>query len=177
MSGSIPFPHLENSLCQPGNPGLVKHHSARIISDIMLKVLLGAAVCVTLSSCGQFFAPEGWPVEVSPQSHAVTHLKEHVKFTGSGIRLTEHERALLTFLDNDDNIAASVGKKNRPGAHQWSAAEIYRVDPGRHVSVLCENGYQQTAVYFHYDEEQKTWFRVNHLGENHNRGVAAVIVK
>ena len=129
------------------------------------------------SSCSQFFKPKGWPLEVVPRNESVAHLKEHVKFTGSGIRLTGHEKALLTFLDDEDNIAASVGKKNRPGSHQWSAAEIYRVDPGKHVSVLCENGYQQTAVYFHYDEEKKTWFRVNHLGENHDRGVPAVVVK
>ncbi len=160
------------------NPGLVKQHSSRLVYPIMMKILLGAVVpCIMLAACGQFFAPEGWPVEVAPENRAVVHLKEHVKFTGSGIRLTDQEKALLTFLDNDDNIAASVGKKNRPGAHQWSAAEIYRVDPGKHVSVLCENGYQQTAVYFHYDEEHKTWFRVNHLGENHSRGIAAVIVK
>ena len=165
MTGNIPFRRPENSFLKAVNPGLVKHEPLRIVFTMML------------AACGQFFAPEGWPVEVSPESHAVVHLKEHVKFTGSGIRLTEHEKALLTFLDDDDNIAASVGKKNRPGAHQWSAAEIYRVDPGKHVSVLCENGYQQTAVYFHYDAEQKTWFRVNHLGENHNRGIAAVIVK
>lgn len=116
-------------------------------------------------------------MEIKAQPNAVAHIKEHVKFTGSGIRLTEPEKALLTFLHDDDNIAASAGKKNRPGAHQWSAAEIYRVEPGKHVSVLCENGYQQTAVYFHYDEAQKTWFRVNHLGENHSGGVPAVVVK
>lgn len=134
-------------------------------------------LCLMTVSCGHFFKPSGWPVEVAPRSEAVAHLKQHVKFTGSGIRLTRHEEALLTFLDDEDNIAASVGKKNRPGAHQWSAAEIYRVDPGKHVSVLCENGYQQDAAYFHYDEDRKTWFRVSHLGENHERGVPAVVVK
>jgi hypothetical protein len=144
----------------------------------MNKIFFAAVIpCILLTACSQFFKPEGWPLEIEPESQAVLHLKEHVKFTGSGIRLTEHEKALLTFLNNDDNIAASVGKKNRPGSHQWSAAEIYRVDPGKHVSVLCENGYQQTAVYFHYDEEKKTWFRVRHLGENHSRGIPAVRLK
>jgi hypothetical protein len=144
----------------------------------MSKTFLASLVsCLMLTSCSHFFKPEGWPLEIEAQNHAVNNLKEHVKFTGSGIRLTEHEKALLTFLNDDDNIAASAGKKNRPGSHQWSAAEIYRVEPGKHVSVLCENGYQQTAVYFHYDEEKKTWFRVSHLGENHSRGVPAVLVK
>jgi hypothetical protein len=144
-----------------------------------MKVLFLPAVvmCLGIAACGNFFKPRGWPVEVTPRNEAVSHLKEHVKFTGSGIRLTRHEKALLTFLDDEDNIAACVGKKNRPGAHHWSAAEIYRVDPGKHVSVLCENGYQQDAAYFHYDEDKKTWFRVNHLGENHSRGVPAVVVK
>jgi hypothetical protein len=144
----------------------------------MTKIFFAAIIpCILLTACSHFFTPEGWPLEIEPQNQAVVHLKEHVKFTGSGIRLTEHEKALLTFLNNEDNIAASVGKKNRPGSHQWSAAEIYRVEPGKHVSVLCENGYQQTAVYFHYDEEKKTWFRVSHLGENHSRGSPAVRLK
>ena len=144
----------------------------------MTKIFFATIIpCILLTACSHFFTPEGWPLEIEPQNKAVAHLKEHVKFTGSGIRLTEQEKALLTFLNNEDNIAASAGKKNRPGSHQWSAAEIYRVEPGKHVSVLCENGYQQTAVYFHYDEEKKTWFRVSHLGENHSRGIPAVRLK
>ena len=144
----------------------------------MTKIFFAAIIpCILLTACSHFFTPEGWPLEIEPQNQAVAHLKKHVKFTGPGIRLTEQEKALLTFLNNEDNIAASVGKKNRPGSHQWSAAEIYRVEPGKHVSVLCENGYQQTAVYFHYDEEKKTWFRVSHLGENHSRGIPAVRLK
>jgi hypothetical protein len=144
----------------------------------MNKIFFAAVIpCILLTACSQFFKPEGWPLEIEPESQAVLHLKEHVKFTGSGIRLTEHEKALLTFLNNDDNIAASVGKKNRPGSHQWSAAEIYRVDLGGRRIIKKENGYQQTAVYFHYDEEKKTWFRVRHLGENHSRGIPAVRLK
>ena len=134
-------------------------------------------LCLAITSCGSFFKPKGWPVAVTPSDKSVSHLGEHVKFTGSGIRLTRQERALLTFLDSEQNITASAGKKPRPGTHQWSAAEIYRVDPGKHISVLCENGYQQTAVYFHYDDDENTWFRVRHLGENHDRGVPAVVVK
>lgn len=139
--------------------------------------VIAATLCLGLASCGSFFEPKGWPIGVSPDKDAVNHLVEHVKFTGSGIRLTYHERALLTFLHNDQNIAVAAGKKNRPGSHQWSASEIYRVDPGKLISVLCENGYQQTAIYFHYEAAEKTWYRVNHLGENHNRGVPAVVVK
>lgn len=142
-----------------------------------LPFIISIVLCLGFSSCSNFFKPAGWPVEVTPKDESVEHVKEHVKFTGSGIRLTKHEKALLTFLDSEENIAASAGKKNQPGSHQWSAAEIYRVDPGKHVSVLCENGYQQTAVYFHYDAEKKTWYRVKHLGENHDKGVPAVLVK
>ncbi len=133
-------------------------------------------LCVGLSSCSTFFKPKGWPVSLTPNKKAVAHMVDHVKFTGSESRLMPQERALLTFLSNDENIALAAGKKNRPGAHRWSAAEIYRVDPGKHISVLCENGYEQTAVYFHYDPEKKTWFRVSHLGENVSGGVPAVVV-
>lgn len=142
-----------------------------------LTFIFPLALCVAFSSCGDFFKPAGWPVEVTPENESVHHLIDHVKFTGSGIRLTKQEKALLTFLDNEANLAASTGKKNHPGSHQWSAAEIYRVDPGKQVSVLCEDGYQQTALYFHYDADQKTWFRVKHLGEDHDKGVPAVVVK
>ncbi|MBT8037831.1 MAG: hypothetical protein KJO21_09830 [Verrucomicrobiae bacterium] len=140
-------------------------------------LIAALALSLAVTSCNSFFKPKGWPVTVAPSDKSVNHLIEHVKFTGSGIPLTQQERTLLTFLDSKPNIAASTGKKNRPQSHQWSAAEIYRVDPGKHISVLCENGYQQTAVYFHYDKQKKTWFRVKHLGENHNRGVPAVVVK
>ncbi|MGJ8676281.1 MAG: hypothetical protein ACSHX0_02055 [Akkermansiaceae bacterium] len=140
-------------------------------------LLLSCAALIGLTSCSSFNTPASWPVSVSPNAEAVSHMKNHVKFTGSGIRLTKQEQALLTFLDVEDNIADVIGKKNQPGSHTWSAAEIYRVDPGVHVSVLCENGYNQTAVYFHYDSEKSTWYRVKHLGEKHSLGAAVVLVK
>ncbi|MGB0991731.1 MAG: hypothetical protein ACPG32_04600 [Akkermansiaceae bacterium] len=133
------------------------------------------ALCAV--SCSQLSRPSGWPVAVSPTASAVAHMKEHVKFSGTSESLTHAEKSLLTFLDSPDNIAASAGKKNRPGSHQWSAAKIYQVDPGKHLSVLCENGYQQKAVYFHYNEAEKTWYRVPHLDQKHGKGVRAVKVK
>ena len=144
---------------------------------LALSVAVSGVAIFSITSCGSFLKPKGWPVEVKPSSEAVSHMKAHVKFTGSGIGLTKQEKALLTFLDDDQNIAAAIGRENKPGAHVWSAAEVYRVDPGVHVSVLCENGYHQDAVYFHYDSANQTWFRVKHLGENHSRGVAAIIVE
>lgn len=116
-------------------------------------------------------------METAVDKSAYRHMIEHTKFTGSSSDLTQHEKALLTFLDNPDNIAAALGKKNRPGFHQWSAAEVYLVNPGKHVSVLCENGYQQRAVYFDYDAAKKTWYRVAHLEDKHGKGVPAVVVK
>ena len=121
--------------------------------------------------------PSGWPVETAVKESSCRHMIEHVKFSGSGARLTHAEKVLLTFLDNPDHIAAAVGKKNRSGSHQWSAAEVYRVEPGKHVSVLCENGYQQKAVYFYYHKQKKTWYRVAHLEYKRGRGVPAVVVK
>ena len=133
--------------------------------------------CLAFASCEMLLKPTGWPVETSANTSAYNHIIEQVKFTGSEETLTHAEKALLTFLDNQDNIASAAGKKNRPGSHQWSAAEVYLVDPGKHVSVLCENGYQQKAVYFHYEEAKKTWYRVENLEENHGKGVPAVLVK
>lgn len=142
-----------------------------------LPLLVSLVVCLFLGGCESFRKPSGWPVETAVSSKAYHHMVEHTKFTGSAAKLTHAEKALLTFLESPDNIAAAVGKKNRPGGHQWSAAEIYLVKPGKHVSVLCENGYQQQAVYFNYEAEQKTWYRVSHLDGKHGKGVAAVVVK
>lgn len=107
---------------------------------------------------------------------AVKHMLKHVKFTGSEASLTDAEKALLTFVGNPANIADAVGKKNLPGGHEWSTAEVYRVEPGVRISVLCENGYLQEPLYFIYNDEQKTWFRVKHFEPGHGRGVPAVLV-
>ncbi len=142
----------------------------RIFSTLFTCTLL----CV---SCGSFLSPSGWPVTVVPKSKAVAHMIEHVKFTESNQRLTNQEKALLTFLDDPQNVADAIGEKNMEGSHQWSTAEVYLVEPGKHVSVLCENGYQQKPVYFHYTESEKTWYRVGNLEPDHSKGVPAVVVK
>lgn len=142
-----------------------------------LQMCFALACVVVLTSCGSLFSPEGWPVTVTPQSKAVSHMMEHVKYTGSVKSLTNQEKALLTFLEDKENVAAAIGEKNVEGSHEWSAAEVYLVDPGKHVAVLCENGYQQKPVYFHYTEEEKTWYRVENLDPEHSKGVAAVVVK
>jgi hypothetical protein len=143
--------------------------------NMRMFTVLGMALC--LSACTSFRTPSDWPVEVEADREIVGHTIEQVRFVGSTHQLTKPERALLTFLNDSDNIADSVGKKNRPGDHQWLAAEIYRVDPGRHISVLCENGYQQVAAYFHYRKEDGIWYRVGHLEDRHGKGIPAVKVK
>lgn len=142
-----------------------------------LSSIVPLTLCLLFAACGSFLKPSGWPVETTVDKSAYHHMIRHVKFTGATEKLTHAEKALLTFLDNPDNIAAAAGKKNRPGSHQWSAAEVYLVEPGKHVSVLCENGYQQKAIYFHYNADNKTWYRVGHLDDKHGKGVPAVIVK
>lgn len=136
-----------------------------------------AVMMVVVTSCSSVFSPEGWPVAITAQSGAVKHMTGHVKFTGSSKSLTKQEKALLTFLDSPKNVADAIGEKNREGAHQWSTAEVYRVEPGKRVSVLCENGYSQKAVYFQYTESEKTWYRVMNLEQYDSRGTAAVIVQ
>ena len=142
-----------------------------------MRLLLALGMVLLVSSCTSFIKPKGWPVEVAADKVVAGHTIEQVRFVGSTRQLTTPERALLTFLNDSDNIAASVGKKNREGQHQWLAAEIYRVDPGRHISVLCENGYQQVAAYIHYRKENSTWYRVGHLEDKHGKGIPAVRVK
>ena len=140
-------------------------------------MIMVLATALALSSCSIFRVPEGWPVEVVANESMVGDTIDQVRFVGSTRELTKPERALLTFLNDSDNIATSVGKENRAGQHRWLAAEIYRVDPGKHISVLCENGYQQVAVYFHYQEEDGIWYRVGHLEDKHGKGIPAVKVK
>jgi len=134
-------------------------------------------VGITFCSCAKLRTPEGWPVEVVANEAVVGDTIDQVRFVGSTHELTKPEQALLTFLNDADNIATSVGKVNHAGDHQWLAAEIYRVDPGKHISVLCENGYQQVAAYFHYRPEDKIWYRVGHLEDQKSKGVPAVKVK
>lgn len=141
------------------------------------RLFLVLVASLVLSSCDSLFSPAGWPVSVTPERKAVSHMVDHVKFSGSISHLTHAEKALLTFLDDPDNVVASIGEKNREGAHAWSTAEIYLVEPGKHISVLCENGYQQKAVYFHYNEAERTWYRVGNLEPKHSKGVPAVVVK
>ena len=132
---------------------------------------------LVLTSCESLFSPKGWPVTVRPHTESVKHMVDHVKFTGSTKTLTKQEKALLTFLDDTKNVADAIGEKNSEGSHQWATAEIYLVEPGKHVSVLCENGYQQKAVYFHYTEAEKTWYRVKDLEPDHSVGIPAVVVQ
>ena len=142
-----------------------------------LRLFLALSMLLALSSCSSVFSPAGWPVSVTPERKAVAHMVEHVKFTRSTKYLTKQEKALLTFLDDPMNVEAAIGEKNIEGSHAWSAAEVYLVEPGKHVSVLCENGYEQKAVYFHYEAAEQTWYRVGNLEPKHSRGVAAVVVK
>jgi len=146
-------------------------------SGMNIRFVLVVLVALGLSACSSYFKPSGWPVPVVADPVAVGRTTEHVKFVGSTHRLTKQENVLLTFLDKPDNVAAAVGKKNRPGAHQWQVAEIYRVEPGKHLSVLCENGYQQVAVYFHYRKDDAIWYRVGHLEDRHGKGIPAVLVQ
>ena len=75
-----------------------------------LSLLSCLAIALT-ASCGSSINPSGWPVTVAPSSESVSHMKKHVKFTGSNSKLTSQEKALLTFLDEDENIAKASGKK------------------------------------------------------------------
>lgn len=157
--------------------GLAKGVGSSLECGMHIRLVLVLLVAMSLSACTSYFKPVGWPVAVSVDPAAVAHTIDHVKFVGSKRQLTKQENALLTFLDQPDHVAAAVGQENLPGSHQWLVAEIYRVEPGKHISALCENGYQQVAVYFHYEKEDATWYRVGHLEDQHGKGIPAVTVK
>ncbi len=90
--------------------------------------------------------------------------------------LTRQERTLLTFLADNERINESVGEPGRYGTREWKIAEIFLVEPGRQVSVLCEEGHYQVPLYFRYNPTNSVWYRVEDFENPAAKAVPALIV-
>jgi len=130
-----------------------------------------------LIGCAPFPVPRAWPVAMVPDRAAARKYLAEVRGADSVSDLTRQEWALLNFLSDTDRINEAIGKKGRYGTRSWKIAEIYRVDPGREVSVLCEEGHNQEAIYFRYSPENKVWYRVVDFEQMKGNDYPAVIVK
>ncbi len=100
-----------------------------------------------------------------------------VERTRSYSELTVPDEALLTFLSDRDNVMDALGEKASRDHSHWQVAEVYFTEAGLHASVLCEDGYTQKPLYFHYNESEKLWYRVKHLEDAHGKGVPAAKLK
>ena len=127
--------------------------------------------------CAPFPVPGDWPVAMKPDRAAAEKYLDEVRGVDSVSELTRQERALLNFLSDSDRLNEAIGKAGRYGTRSWEIAEVYRVDPGREVSVLCEEGHNQEPIYFRYSPENKVWYRVIDFEDPNAKAYPAVIVK
>ena len=134
-------------------------------------------VAFGLIGCAPFPVPRDWPVAMAADRDTAGEYVEEVRGVDSVSDLTKQEWALLNFLSDTDRINEAIGKADSYGTRSWKVAEIYRVEPGREVSVLCEEGHNQEAIYFRYSPENKVWYRVLDFEDPHVREFPAVIVK
>lgn len=130
-----------------------------------------------LASCSPFPVPGNWPVETRIDRAKVNSLDDRVASSTHATELSRQERALLTFLANNDHINEAIGKRNHYGNRNWRIAEIFLVEPGRRVSVLCEDGHDQEPLYFRYSPENSVWYRVEDFENPKAATHPAVIVK
>ncbi len=134
-------------------------------------------VVSVLIGCAPFPVPRDWPVAMAPDRDTAREYLDEMHGVNSVSALTRQEWALLNFLSDADRINEAIGKKDRYGTRSWEIAEIYRVDPGREVSVLCEEGHNQQAIYFRYNPENKVWYRMTDFEQVEGQDYPAVIVK
>jgi len=141
------------------------------------RLLVVGLVFLGMCGCAPFPVPGDWPVAMDPDRDTASEFVEEVRGVDSVSDLTKQEWALLNFLSDNDRINEAIGKADDYGTHSWKIAEIYRVDPGREVSVLCEEGHRQEPIYFRYSPENKVWYRVGDFETPDVKAYPAVIVK
>jgi len=134
-------------------------------------------VVLGMVGCAPFPVPQDWPVAMEADRDTASEYMDEVRGVDSASSLTRQEWALLNFLSDNDRINEAIGKADSYGTRRWEIAEIYRVEPGREVSVLCEEGHKQEAIYFRYSPENKVWYRVTDFEEPKGKEFPAVIVK
>jgi hypothetical protein len=139
-------------------------------------ILATGAFALLVSSCSPFPVPSNWPVKTKIDREKVELLDKTVASSQPSTALSKQERALLTFLAEGQHINEAIGKRNDFGKHQWRIAEIFLVEPGRRVSVLCEDGHLQEPLYFRYNPDNSVWYRVEDFENPKASSHPAVIV-
>lgn len=142
-----------------------------------LLILPAIALSAFLASCTPFPVPSDWPVKQKVEMPKVRTLEDRVGTHQQDTVLTRQERALLTFLADNDRINESIGKSDRYGTKTWKIAEIFLIEPGRKVSVLCEEGHFQEPLYFRYNPPNSVWYRVDNFENPKAAEVPALIVQ
>lgn len=135
------------------------------------------AAALALASCTPFPVPSDWPVRQKAQTAKVKSFESVVATAVPVTELTRQERALLTFLADNQRVNEAIGKEGRYGTCEWKIAEIFLVEPGRRVSVLCEEGHYQEALYFRYNPSNSVWYRVENFENPKAKEVPALIVE
>lgn len=130
-----------------------------------------------LLACAPFPVPSDWPVKTKADAAKVRSLDHVVASARPLHELTRQERALLTFLSDNNRIDEAIGKRNHYGIREWRIAEIFFVEPGKRVSVLCEDGHEQEPLYFRYSAENSVWYRVEDFENPQAKAYPALIVE
>lgn len=149
------------------------------IPIFMKQILLLSTLAISafVASCSPFPVPSDWPVRQKVEMPKVRTLEDRVGTYHPDTVLTRQERALLTFLADSTRINESIGKADRYGTKTWKIAEIFLIEPGRKVSVLCEEGHFQEPLYFRYNPQNSVWYRVDNFENPKAVEVPALIVQ
>lgn len=148
-----------------------------ILTRGSLLSLAAATFAALMSACAPFPVPDDWPVRQKADNAKARGLYDVLSTSRPVGSLTSQERALLTFLTDNDRINEAIGKTDRHGNRTWRIVEIFLVEPGRQVSVLCEEGHFQEALYFRYNPSNSVWYRVEDFENPNAAAVPALIVQ
>ena len=125
------------------------------------------ALMALMMGCAPFPVPQSWPLtlrrDASVAAPVLATLRPPVPWT----RLSKAEQTMLTFLADASRVKEAVGVQRAYGPDDWRVVEIFRLVPGKRWSVLCEEGHDQEALYFDYDETEALWYRVEHFDGDH----------
>jgi len=139
---------------------------------------VSAGAALVFSACAPFPVPADWPVALKEDRVKVRMLENAVANSVPVSSLTRQERSLLTFLSDNQRVNEAIGKEDRyGGTASWKIAEIFIVEPGRRVSVLCEEGHYQEPLYFRYNPDNQVWYRVEGFDDADAAAYPALIVR
>lgn len=122
---------------------------------------------VFAAGCTPFAVPTSWPVNLKRDVAAAMPMLGTLRPAVSWSALSLPEQTLLTFLADAARVKEAVGVQRAYGPNDWRVVEIYRLEPGKRWSVLCEEGHDQEALYFEYNDVDAVWYRVEHFDSDH----------